>query len=213
MLPFTFEAAIFDVDGTLLDSMELWHNVDRRFLARRGLTYTEEYSKQMAALYYDLAARYTIELFGLDETPEQVKMEWDALARDAYLNEVTEIPGARAYLETLRRNGVRLAYATSGNDYLTVPALQAHGLYELFDACAYTKETGKDKSSPDVYLLAAERLNVKPEACVVFEDVPRCIRGAKLGGFRVVAVHAGAQDPTELAALADWTMKDYTEEL
>ncbi len=212
MLPFTFSAAIFDVDGTLLDTMDVWHDVDIQFLARRGIAYTADYGEHMAALYYERAAKYTIERFGLAETPAEVMAEWDELARDAYAK-TSEVPGALAYLRKLHAQGVRLAYATSGNDYLTVPTLEAHGMLELFSAGAYTKETGKDKSEPDVYLLAAERLGVPPEDCVVFEDVPRCIRGAKRGGFRGVALETDPKDGEALRAEADYVMRDFLEEL
>ena len=212
MLPITFTAAIFDVDGTLLDTMDVWRQVDVQFLARRGIEYTADYGAHMAALYYELAARYTIDRFGLSETPAEVMAEWDELARDAYAR-THEVPGALAYLRALKDRGVKLAYATSGNDYLTVPTLEAHGMLELFSAGAYTKETGKDKSEPDVYLLAAERLGVPPEECVVFEDVPRCIRGAKRGGFPVVALDTDPKGSDELRETADYVIRDFLEEL
>lgn len=207
MFEMDFGAAIFDLDGTLLDSMGVWRSVDVRFLARRGIAFEEDYGREMAALYYDLAAKYTIERYSLSETPEAVKAEWDELARDAYINDVKLLPGAAEYLRELRSRGIKLAYATSNNDYLAVPALEAHGIRDLFDACAYTWETGRDKQFPDVYLLAAERLGVQTSECVVFEDVPRCVHGAKSGGFRVVAVSNGSV-PDEFSE-ADIVIEDF----
>lgn len=212
MFDWKFDGAIFDLDGTLLDSMGVWREVDRRFLGRRGILYEEDYAEKMAALYYDLAAQYTIERYSLRETPQEVMREWDELARDEYINDVKLIPGAAEYLARLSAAGVKLAFATSNNDYLALPALETHGILHYFAAHAYTRETGKDKSEPDVYLLAAERLGMEPGRCVVFEDVPRCVRGAKRGGFRVVAVACGAgtEARAELEGCADAVIEDFT---
>jgi len=210
MFDWDFDAAIFDIDGTLLDSMEVWHEVDRKFLGKRGFESDAEYEREMAALYFDLAAQYTIDRFSLNETVEDIKREWNELARDAYVNDVQAVPGAAEYLAELHSRGIKLAFATSNNAYLSEPALTAHGIRDFFCAHAYTSETGKDKSEPDVFLLAAERLGVSPERCVVFEDVLRCIKGAKKAGFRTVAVCRGVDGKAELEEFADAVISDFT---
>lgn len=106
-------AAIFDLDGTLLDSMGVWDAVDVEFLGRRGFDVPADYMQKVSAMQFHDIAAYTIRRFGLDDTPEELMREWNDLAYEAYTTTVELKPGARAYLEWLRASGARLAVATS----------------------------------------------------------------------------------------------------
>ena len=89
---------IFDLDGTLLDSMSVWDRVDEAFLRRRGIPIPEDYARSIAHLAFPAAAQYTIERFGLSESIAAITAEWHALALDAYRRDVRLKPGAREYL-------------------------------------------------------------------------------------------------------------------
>ncbi|KFJ00948.1 HAD family hydrolase [Bifidobacterium stellenboschense] len=192
------KAAIFDLDGTLLDSMGVWDQVDIDFLAKRGIAVPDDYMAKVAPMQFRQIAEYTIARFGLKDTPEALMDEWDEMARVAYATTVEAKPGALDYLRDLKARGVRLAVATSLPPHLREPALRHVGMFDLFDAIVSVddaNDVGKDR--PDVYLLAAARLGVEPCDCTVFEDLLVAVRSARSAGMRVWAMHDDSSD-------ADW---------
>ena len=189
-----YSAAIFDLDGTLVDSMYVWNKVDQDFLTERGIPVTEEYTNAVRGMFFETAARYTIETYGLTESVEQIISIWLNMARYEYEHHVRLKPGARDYLIALRQKGIRIGMATSSNPYLLEPVLKSNGVRQFFDAICYTSQVGQNKSFPDIYLFTAERLGQKPEDCVVFEDIPEGIEGARKAGMYTVAVYDKASE-------------------
>lgn len=183
-----FSAAIFDLDGTLVDSMYVWNKVDQDFLTERGIPVTEEYTNAVRGMFFETAARYTIETYGLTESVEQIISIWLHMARQEYEHHVRLKPGAKDYLVALQQKGIKLGMATSSNPYLLEPVLRSNGVLHLFDAVCYTSQVGRNKSFPDIYLFAAENLGQSPKNCVVFEDIPEGIEGANKAGMYTVAV-------------------------
>ena len=118
-------AAFFDLDGTLLDSMGMWAEIDRRSLGRRGIAVPEDYQKAVSVMRIHEAARYTVERFGLPEDPQDLEREWMDMARREYAHNVPLKPGAREYLNALRAQGVRLGVLTSTAPGLFEPRAQA----------------------------------------------------------------------------------------
>lgn len=205
------EGAIFDLDGTLLDSMGVWAQIDRDWLGRRGIPLPPDYTKAVAPLGFRAAAEYSIARFHLNERPEDVIAEWNAMSIDAYTHTVDLKPGAKEFLLALSRRGVRLAVATSSHPELFTPALARHGLLPLFDNITTVGEAARGKGFPDVYLLAAEKMNVSPACCAVFEDILAGVQGAKAGGFFTVAVadKTAAHHEAELRRAADLYIPDF----
>ena len=184
------EAAIFDFDGTLADSMWVWDDVDRKFLARRGIPFTQEYGETIAVLGFEGGADYTIEHFGLDEKPEDIIEEWKTLAGDSYATQVQLKPGAREYLRFCKEQGAPLAIATSLQRRLLEPALKNNGVYGMFETlCICDELKCGGKSNPTVYLEAARRLGVDASRCAIFEDVVTPACSAKETGAYVVGVY------------------------
>ena len=107
------DAVIFDFDGTLADSMWVWDEVDRVFLAKRGIPFTDEFGEMIAVLGFELGADFAIEHFGLDESPESIIEEWKSLAEESYATHVMLKPGAFEYLRHCKEQGMPLAIATS----------------------------------------------------------------------------------------------------
>ena len=104
--------AIFDLDGTLLDTTSLWEDIDRAFFESRGLPFPDDYIDAVSSMSFEEAARYTIGRFSLPDEPRSLMAEWDDMSRRAYGTMVRLFPGAEEYLRNLRSNGVRLAVAT-----------------------------------------------------------------------------------------------------
>ncbi|MCH5184512.1 MAG: HAD family phosphatase [Oscillospiraceae bacterium] len=186
--------AIFDVDGTLLDSMSVWYVITGKILKKRDIDANDEIMNKVKDITLPEACKFIKEYYGLSESPEEIMDEAKRTAAEEYLNNIPLKSGAAEYLAKLHEEGVKLAVATSGFPELAEAALKRCGVWELFSAKAYSFETGKDKSNPDIYLLAAERLGVEPAECTVYEDILPGICGAKKAGMKTVGVYdASAQ--------------------
>lgn len=182
------KGAIFDLDGTLLDSMGVWRQIDCEFLGKRGITVPDDYLKAITAKNFKDAADYTIERFDLKESAEAIMEEWFDMAIDAYTNQVELKPYVKEYMQKIREHDVKIAAATSSDARLFEPCLKRHGIYDWFEAFSVTAEVKRGKGFPDVYQNAAGKLGLADTDCVVYEDILKGVEGAKLGGFYVVGV-------------------------
>lgn len=181
------KGAIFDLDGTLFDSLWVWEEIDRRFLNKRGIEVPKDYSLAISAMSYENSAVYTIKRFGLSDTPDALMAEWMDMSREMYATEIKLKKGAKEFLLALKAKGIKLAVATSSTRELYEPALKNNGIYQLFDVIIDTKGK-RGKEFPDVYIAAAEAMGLGPTECVVFEDLPIAILTAKNGGFKTVGI-------------------------
>ncbi len=213
MIESNFSAAIFDLDGTLLDSLGVWTDIDREFLKKRGIAVPNDYQDAIKCMSMREAADYTAARFMLKESADELIAEWLDMAQTAYATTVGLKPFAKEYLEALHKMGVRLAVATSSARELFVPALKRNGIWELFSATVTTAEVGRGKEFPDVYLKAADLLGARPEDCAVFEDVPAAVRTARKAGFYTVAVqdNYSLHEEAELRALANEYLSSFGE--
>lgn len=183
-----FSAAIFDLDGTLIDSNSVWEKIDGIFLRKRGIRYSDSFVHKLAAMTYEEAAE-AMRGLGVTETAEEIKAEFNALAVREYRHSIFLKEGASEYLTYLKSKGVKLAVATASPKELYEPALRNNHVYGLFDAFCTTEQAGKSKDFPDVYLRAASELGANPADCVVFEDVLKGIVSAKNAGMKAVGVY------------------------
>lgn len=212
-MKFPFDAAIFDLDGTLLDSLNVWKNIDREFFAARGMEVPADYGKALGGMSYRESAEYTIARFGLKETWQELVAIWMDMARRAYAEQVELMPGAREYLLRLKLCGVKLAAATALPEELYLPCLTHLGVRDLFDALCSTEDTdGCGKTGGGVFRLAAARLGVAENRCRVFEDMYEGIAGAKAAGMGAVYLTNGHPDP-RAAAIADETAAEINDML
>lgn len=209
----TWEGAVFDLDGTILDSMWIWRSVDTRFLMRHGLPIEEEYLKAISAMNFPQAAAYTRKRYAMEETEADIMEDWYSLSRGMYEKEITLKPHAAEYLAYLHRAGVKIGAATSSEPVLYEAALKRNGIYQYFQAFALSSETPHGKDTPEVYCLAARRLQITPEKSIVFEDILKGIQNARKAGFYTVAVEdaASGAEKEQLKEEADIYIRDYIE--
>ena len=208
-----FKGAIFDLDGTLLDSMHIWHDVDVEFFKRRNLPLTTDYVDVIKNMHLPAAAVYTKEKYNLSESADTIVEEWLQLCRDAYLSKVDLKSGVYNYLKKLHDNGIKMAFATASEKAVCEQALKNHGIFDFFTDFAYVSEINIGKTEPDIYLLASERIGVKPQECIVFEDIIEGIRSAKKANFITCGVFdkSSAEDEAEIRSVADYYIKSFEE--
>ena len=205
------KAFIFDLDGTLLDSLNVWHNIDIEFLKKRGLAVPQDYVDSVSSMSFPEAAAYTIKRFNLPDSAEGLMQEWNDMAVYFYENTVQMKPYAKEYLFSLRDRGVKLAIATSSTPELYEPALRGHGVYELFDVICNAQEAGCGKTQPDIFLLTARKLGVQPKDCIVFEDILPAVESAKSAGMTVCGVfdEASKNDWEQIKKTADYALLNF----
>ncbi len=205
--------AIFDLDGTLLDSMGIWRKIDVDFLGKRGIEMTPDYPEEITALDSRSAAEYTIRRYGFADTPEMLMKEWNGMCWEAYHHTVQLKPGAEELVKRLFACSVKIAAATALAEELFLPALRRLRLADCFSAFACCNEVTRGKGSPDVYLLAAERIGVIPQNCIVFEDILAGVRSAKQAGFSVCGVfdESSKQDWQNICSEADFAVRNFSQ--
>lgn len=204
-------AALFDLDGTLVDSMWVWDRLLIDFLDRHGFETPPHVLNQVAYMSLTQSSAYVRKEFGLSVTPEEIRQEWTDMVYEAYSQKIGLKPGAEEYLHELKEQGVRLGVATSCDRALCEACLKNNGIYDMFDVYTYADEVGKGKSSPDIYLECLRRLDCPAEDSVLFEDILTALRTAKAIGMKVVIVEDASAEPDRAAlkAEADLYIRDF----
>lgn len=210
------QAVIFDVDGTLVDSMGMWHDIDVEYFQVLGLPMPPTLGKDIEGMSFTETAVYFKETFQLeDKSIEDIKLDWARMAHEKYLYEIQAKPGAKKYFSFLKERGIKTGIATSNDRTLAMAALSPHGFLEKADSICTGGEVEKGKPAPDIYLKVAEDLGVAPENCLVFEDIPNGMRAGKAAGMTVIGVKdsRSADYMDEIMEICDYFIQDFQEML
>ena len=207
------EAVIFDLDGTLIDSMWMWKQIDIDYLARHGHALPENLQDCIEGMSFSETAVYFKERFALSDPLDVIKDDWNRMAYDIYVNEVPLKPGVLAFLQYLKQKGIRTGIATSNSKELLQAVLESLGIAEYFDELHTSCEVKRGKPAPDIYLLVADRLEAEPEKCLVFEDIMQGILAGKAAGMKVCAVQDAysLKQEAEKRETADWFIDGFEE--
>ena len=209
-----FQCAIFDLDGTLINSTGVWNKVDEDFFNRRNVIMPPEFPQVIKTHTLMSGAVYIKDRLSLPESPEDIVKEWHDAAVYAYHNGVRIKPYVKELLELLKNSyGYKIGLATSNTHELYDQCLINNGIYDYFDSFTQSDEVERLKGFPDIYEKSAERMGVPKEECIVFEDVYQAVKGARMGNFFTVAVEdsASADDREEIIKIADVYIKSFRE--
>lgn len=183
-----FDAFIFDLDGTLIDSMGIWKQVDIEFLGSRGIELPEDLQRIIEGMSFSETAEYFRNRFSLKQDIDEIKAEWNDMAAGYYKNKIALKNGAKDFLNLLIGKGYKVAIATSNSRDLVDHILKRHEIGSYFDTIRTSCEVPRGKPYPDVYLKVAEDLGVNPKKCLAFEDTLAGVMAAKSAGMKVIGV-------------------------
>jgi len=207
------KAVIFDLDGTLVDSMWMWKQIDIDYMHSLGLEYAEDYQDCIEGMSFTETAVYTKERFHVQDSVEDIMKLWNSMAMDMYKNKVPYKKGAEDFLKYLKSRGIKTGIATSNSKELAGAVIDALNMAPYMDEIHTSCEVEKGKPAPDIYLLVAKCLGVDPSECLVFEDVINGIKAGQAAGMKVCAVPDDYTKDIEglKKELADFYINDYTE--
>ena len=175
------KAAIFDVDGTLLDTMPVWNDIGERYLSSLGLKSRLETKEALHSVSLEQGAAYLKETYDLKQTIPEIIKDVLKIVANFYKYEAVLKPGVKETLEWLEEQGIKMAVATSG--------LERNGVADYFGKIFTCTEIGSGKDEPNIYLAAAEFLGSKPEETIIWEDALHAAQTAKTAGFVVLGVY------------------------
>ena len=194
------KAVIFDLDGTLLDSSNVWEKIDKAFFNKRGMDVPPTYVEDIAHIGLKEAAIYTKTTYGFKDSIEEIMEEWRQASIDQYLYKVPLKENAYELLSYLKSKGIKLAVATANDRNLYEPCLKRLNIFDFFDYIADVDHVGAGKNSVKLYDHVANKLNEKRENIAIFEDISVGLKTAYENGFISVAVyddHSKKEDETK----------------
>ncbi len=207
------KAVMFDMDGTIVDSLWMWKQIDREFLGIRNIELPEKLQQNIDGMSFSETAHYFKKQFCLKESEEEIKTIWNEMAMDKYRYEVSLKDGVMEFLEILKRKGYKMGIATSNSRELAMCCLDSLGITDYFDSVVTACDVGAGKPAPDIYLKSADSCSVRPEECIVFEDIVQGIEAGHNAGMKVCAVYDRYSEHAddEKREKADYYIKDYKE--
>lgn len=183
------KAAIFDLDGTILDSSHIWFKIDAEMLLSRNIPLEPDYIDTVLPMDFRQAAEYTIKRFNLKESVEDILNECNQTAIEEYAHNVKLKPYAKEFIEYLYKRNMKLSIVTFLPDKLSIPALKNNDIYQYFFKIYSASDIPNGKESPEIYLKAAEEMNINPKNCILFDDVSTGIKGGLAAGMYPVGVY------------------------
>ena len=205
------KACLFDLDGTLVDSMHIWKDIDIEFLAKFGYDLPPTLQKDIEGMGFSETAQHFKDRFHLPISIEEIMSHWNEMAFQKYSEEIGFKQGAFAFLKLLKEQGIRTAICTSNSRELVMAVGEHLGFLPYFDTIVTSCEVGAGKPAPDVYLEAAKRIGVAPENCLVFEDIVVGLTAGKRAGMRLCAIEDtfSADQREAKKTMADYYIEDY----
>lgn len=197
-----FDAVIFDMDGTLVNSEVLWFEMEGELLRRRGIEYSKEVHNLTLGMRTDAMLHVFKDEYGLDDDVDAMLSELMELMRVAIVERLQPKPGAQELVEYIAGQNIPYCIASSSDLVLIEAVIESQGWQKYFKRYFSAEQVENGKPEPDVFLLAAKQLGVSPKKCMVIEDSPNGVRAGLAAGMTVFAV---PDEPTERPKLEKLT--------
>lgn len=207
------DACIFDLDGTLLDSMHVWQKVDEAYLARYGIEFDPSFSEEIKKMTFKESAVYFIEKFNIPKSEKEIMNDWNEMVEREYQFNIPLKAGAREFLARLKHSGIKMCVATSCNKKHALLALERLQIIDYFDFVKTCKDVGKNKEHPDIYIECAKNLNSEISNIMVFEDLLMALQVAKNEGFKTCGIKdiLSIHEESEIKQVCDYYLESFEE--
>lgn len=182
------KALIFDLDGTLVDSMWIWSQIDIEYLGKFGIALPPDLQHRIEGKSFSETAAFFKETFNIPDPIEQIKSDWNSMAMNKYETEIPLKENALQLLQYAKEHNIKTGIATSNSIELVERVIKAHEIDDYIDVIKTSCDAKKGKPAPDIYLLVAKCLGVEPSECLVFEDIIPGIQAGLSAGMKVCAV-------------------------
>lgn len=183
------KAIIFDLDGTLIDSMSVWGDADRHFVEKYGGTYNPEISQKLKSMTIEQASAFLISALNLKKSISEVSDEIADIVEYQYKNTIPLKPDVISITDFLKEHNIPFCIATATFRKLAEAVLKRYGIYERFEFVLTGEDVPEGKKSPVIYLKCSEMMGVLPSETLVIEDSLHCIKTSVRAGFPTVAVY------------------------
>lgn len=208
--------AIFDMDGTLIDSMYLWEDIGVKYARSQGVEPKPGFEEEISEMSMEMVSEYIQKEYGISQTADEIRAGINKLVEPLYRDEVPAKKGVMAFLDEMKRRGVPMCVATATDIQLVEMVLGRLDMIKYFEGIYTCTMVGAGKQFPDVYEAALKKLGTPKSETFVFEDAVYAARTAKTAGFPIAAVYepaTGEEGWQELKAIADIVIEDYNKSL
>ena len=207
------DAVIFDMDGTIIDSMHVWRDIDIEYFEKYGKVLPDTYQKDIEGFSVIETARYTKETFGFEDSIEDMMQEWNDMAHEHYKHHIPLKPDVLKFMQRLKSNGIKMGIATSNSGYLFEAFAVSNKLYDYIECAVTGEDVTNGKPNPECYLKVSDKLKVEPSRCLVFEDICMGLKAGISAGMKTVAVYDdfSALQWQDKKAMSDYYIDSYDE--
>lgn len=208
-----FSGAIFDMDGTLIDSMPLWYDIGSQFLRQKGYIPRQDLNEVLVPMSVKDSAEYLIKEYHVSQSSDEIISGFNELMEQNYIESIPLKPGVELFLKRLKERNVKMCVATATDVHLAEPALKRLGIMDYFEGIITCSQAGIGKTDPEFYYKALKLINTPVSETLVFEDALHAIKSAKKAGFLVAGVYdkSAWKEKEEISFLVDCYLNSYDE--
>ncbi len=206
-------AVIFDLDGTLIDSLDLWHKIDIEFFKMHGREVPKDYADKIGHMNFMEMANFTHDEYGFEESPEEIAKIWTDMSFDEYKSNIKAKPYVKEFIKKIKEANYPIGLVTTTKYSFYEACLKNNGLWEYFDSTLDVNQIKSSKREPTCYKMMSENLHSKIENTIVFEDILIALTTAHNAGFRTISVHndQAMKDEKEIKKISDYHLASYKE--